>query len=163
MSNILKRLNNAANGKKEIRKTDEDYYTPPVTETPHEINTIIEHHIEPKPVESARKHERENDSVLTPDVKFIGEIEFSKSLTVYGYVKGSIRTDGTLSLEEGSDINASISANTLTIRGNFQGNVNAKKTIKLLSNAVVSGTIKSRSIQVEEGVTFVGEAEISTK
>ncbi|MDX9703391.1 MAG: polymer-forming cytoskeletal protein [Candidatus Auribacterota bacterium] len=161
MSNILKRLNNAANGKKELRKPDEDYYTPPLPEHSPMVNTITETRFEPK--QHPQPTNPTKDSVLTPDVKFVGEIEFSKSLTIYGYVKGSIKTDGTLLLEEGSDINASINANTLTIRGNFQGNITAKKNIKLLSNAVISGTIKSRSIQVEDGVTFIGEAEISTK
>ncbi len=162
MSNILKRLNNAANGKKETRKNDEDFYTPPLMETYEEPVASVRQQQDTSTSRPAT-HNQTSNSVLTPDVKFVGEIEFSKSLTIFGYVKGSIKTDGTLLLEQGSDINASINADTLTVCGNFQGNINAKSNIKLLSNAIVSGTLKSRSIQVEDGVTFVGEAQISTK
>lgn len=155
MSNILRRLNNASDRNGDTKSNEATYTQQSLMESDSEKGSQNE------PVR--RQSNPTTESILTPDVKFVGEIEFSKTLTVYGYVKGSIKTNGELYLEEGSEINASINADTLTIKGNFQGNINAQKNIKLLSNAVIEGTLKARSIQVEDGVTFMGEAQISTK
>jgi len=140
MSNILRRLSSSS---QEIE----------------EVKTLYSNTLEP--VENKLSRENRSSSILTPDVKFEGEIEFKDELKVFGCVSGAISTNGALFLEEGSNTNANIKAKNLTVRGSFKGKIEADGKVNLLANAKILGDIKAGCISVEEGVTFVGEAKIS--
>ena len=149
MSNILRRLSNAAQDKGQQK----DIHTLK-TETP--VMDSAE-----KSSFSSNSLKNSLQSILTPDVKFEGDIEFSDSLTIFGDVKGSITSKGTLFFEKGSNIDADINVENLIIKGYFKGSINAANSVKLLSDSKIHGNIAAKSIGVEDGATFVGESKIT--
>ncbi|MEW6534978.1 MAG: polymer-forming cytoskeletal protein [Candidatus Auribacterota bacterium] len=148
MSNILKRLSSAS-----VEKDDRS--ASPVSSYDASMKETVA-----MPTPSFSKS---NSSVITSDVKFDGEIEFNESLTIYGSVKGSIKSSGTLLLEKGASVDATINAKSLTVRGNFKGKIEAEEKVELLSQAQVIGDINANRIKVEDGVKFVGKANINSK
>ncbi len=140
MSNILRRLSASSPESEETKPSYSNVYEP-------YSNTV------PK--------EEKISSVLTKDVKFEGEIEFKDELKVFGAVTGTISSNGSLYLEDGSTTNANVKAKDLTVKGNFKGKIEVDGKVKLSSNAKIYGDIKASAISVEEGVIFVGEARVS--
>ena len=149
MSNILKRLSSASVDKEE--KT-----TPPVSSS---FDTSAKETVA-MPTPSVN---RSSGSVITSDVKFDGEIEFNESLTIYGNIKGSIKCAGNLLLEKGASVDATINTKSLTVRGSFKGKIQAEDKVELLTQAQVIGDINANKIKVEDGVKFVGKANITSK
>jgi len=151
MSNILRRLSNAAQDREQQQESNGSDIKPSTAAIPAE-----------KPRFNASSSNAGNEqSILTPDVKFEGDIEFTDSLTIFGEVKGSITSKGTLFFEKGSNIDADINVDNLTIKGSFKGSINACNSVKLLSDSKIHGNIAAKSIGVEDGATFVGESKIT--
>ena len=147
MSNILKRLSSASQGKTGSNPI------PAPTMTDVINRTII----------SPEQSSNGSTSILTPDVIFEGEIESKAPITIFGTVKGSISTSSSLTLEEGAAISAEINTKFLVVRGKFDGTIHAEENVHLLANAEISGNIHAKSLKVEDGVTFIGKAQISKK
>lgn len=151
MSNILKRLTTASQEKEETTEVPISFADfRKTTPTIASVNTPV-------------SRTDSGGSVLTPDVKFEGEIEFANNLTIFGSVKGSISANGSLNLEKGSKINANIKAKSMTIKGVFKGQITADEKVQLLADAQIFGDINAARLQVEDGVTFVGQAKITSK
>ena len=153
MSNILRRLSNAAQDREQQQESN-------AMETNNE-RAVDEPVDKPRFNTTPSRTSSNDQSILTPDVKFEGDIEFTESLTIYGEVKGSITSKGTLFFEKGSNIDADINVDNLTIKGSFKGSINASNSVKLLSDSKIYGNIAAKSIGVEDGATFVGESKIT--
>src|SRR5919109_315055 len=85
-------------------------------------------------------------NVLNSDVEIKGNIKFSGELTFEGKLDGEIHTDGTLNLGDGAVVN---------------GNISAKEKIDIKGKTELFGDIRASKLAVEEGVTFVGKAEVN--
>src|SRR6058998_1162651 len=85
-------------------------------------------------------------NVLASDVEIKGNLKFSGELTFEGKIDGEIQTDGTLNLGDSAVVN---------------GNINAKEKIDIKTKAELFGDIRASKLSVEEGVTFVGKAEVN--
>ena len=100
-------------------------------------------------------------NVLSSDVEIKGEIKFSGELTFDGKIEGEIRGDGALNLGEGSVVNGNVDTQSAVIRGKVNGNVVAKDRLELKAKTELFGDIRAAKLSIEEGVTFVGRAEIN--
>ena len=100
-------------------------------------------------------------NVLSPDVEIKGNIKFTGELTLEGKLEGEINADGTLFVGENGVINGNINVNNVIVRGKINGNVIAKEKIEIKSKAELFGDIRAARLSIEEGVTFVGRAEIN--
>jgi len=100
-------------------------------------------------------------NVLSSDVEIKGNIKFTGELTFEGKLDGDIQTEGTLNLGDTAQVNGSITAQTVVVRGKVNGNVTAKKKIEIKSKAELFGDIRSSKLVIEEGVTFVGKTEVN--
>ena len=47
------------------------------------------------------------------------------------------------------------------LKGQLNGNINAKDRIEMKSTARVMGDIRAKRLHVEDGVTFVGKSEVN--
>lgn|SRR5688572_13300621 len=100
-------------------------------------------------------------NVLSSDVEIKGEIKFSGELTFDGKIEGEIRGEGALNLGEGSVVNGNVDTQSAVIRGKVNGNVVAKDRLELKAKTELFGDIRASKLSIEEGVTFVGRAEIN--
>ena len=100
-------------------------------------------------------------NVLTSDVEIKGNLKFSGELTFEGKIDGEIQTDGTLNLGDSAVVNGNINAQVVVVRGKINGNISAKEKIEIKTKAELFGDIRASKLSVEEGVTFVGKAEVN--
>lgn len=100
-------------------------------------------------------------NVLTSDVEIKGNLRFSGELQFDGKIEGEIHAEGVLTLGETAVVNGNIHVSNVTVRGKVNGNITAKEKIEIKTKAEIFGDIKSSKLSVEEGVTFVGQAEVN--
>jgi cytoskeletal protein CcmA (bactofilin family) len=86
-----------------------------------------------------------------------GNLVFQGSARIDGTVEGEIRCQGTLTIGEGAEIRAKISAQSVVIRGRVEGNVTAKDRLELLAPGRLYGNISTTRLIVSEGVVFDGD------
>ena len=100
-------------------------------------------------------------NVLSSDVEIKGNLKFTGELTFEGKIDGEIQTEGTLNLGDSASVNGNINAQTVIVRGKVNGNIVAKEKIEIKTKAELFGDIRASKLAVEEGVTFVGKAEVN--
>ncbi|HEU4684857.1 MAG TPA: polymer-forming cytoskeletal protein [Nitrospira sp.] len=94
-------------------------------------------------------------------VEFKGTISYNGTVRIDGSLDGEIRTDGTLLIGEDAVIQAKISAGTIVCKGKITGDVIAKERVKLRAPAVVTGSVKTPMLSMEDGVLFNGGLEMN--
>src|SRR5215469_5953655 len=100
-------------------------------------------------------------NVLSSDVEIKGNLKFTGELTFEGKIDGEVQTEGTLNLGDTAVINGNINAQSVVVRGKVNGNITAKDKIDIKTKAELFGDIRAAKLSVEEGVTFVGKAEVN--
>ena len=100
-------------------------------------------------------------NVLSSDVEIKGNLKFTGELTFEGKIDGEIQTEGTLNLGDSASVNGNINAQIVVVRGKVNGNIVAKEKIEIKTKAELFGDIRASKLSVEEGVTFVGKAEVN--
>jgi cytoskeletal protein CcmA (bactofilin family) len=94
-------------------------------------------------------------------VTFKGAITYEGTVRIDGRVDGEIETSGTLIVGEEAVITAKVHAGTVVSKGKITGDVVAKERVKLMSPAMLSGSVKAPAFSIEEGVTFDGTCEMT--
>jgi cytoskeletal protein CcmA (bactofilin family) len=100
-------------------------------------------------------------NVLNSDVEIKGDIKFSGELTFDGKIEGEIRGDGTLILGDTSVVTGNIDAQSAVVRGKVNGNIVAREKLDVKAKSELFGDIRAAKLMIEEGVVFVGKAEIN--
>jgi cytoskeletal protein CcmA (bactofilin family) len=94
-------------------------------------------------------------------VEFKGTISYSGTVRIDGYLDGEIHTEGILLVGEDAVIQAKITAGTVVCKGKITGNIVANERVKLRAPAVVSGSVKTPVLSMEDGVLFNGDLEMA--
>jgi cytoskeletal protein CcmA (bactofilin family) len=84
-----------------------------------------------------------------------GNITAAEELSITGRVEGDIRLDaGDLILAEGCQVAGDVVAPSVALYGNFQGNLTATQRVVVRPGAIVSGSITTPSLLVEDGAVM---------
>lgn len=97
---------------------------------------------------------------LGKGTEFKGMITYEGTIRIDGKVEGEIITQGTLIVGESAVIQAEISAGTIICGGQITGNIQAHQKVHLLPKAVLSGSVTTPNLVIEEGVSFNGRCEM---
>ncbi len=115
-----------------------------------------------------KKHRKEKASPSDAIITFLGKgVEFKGVITYYGTIRidgkveGEIITEGTLMVGESANIQANITAGAVISGGKIVGNVQAAHKVHLLPKAIMSGSLSTPTLIIEEGVLFNGKADMS--
>ncbi len=100
-------------------------------------------------------------NVLTSDVEIKGNLKFDGELTFEGKLEGEIHSEGTLLLGDGAVVNGNIQVNSIVVRGKVNGNITAKDKIDIKAKTELFGDLRAAKLVIEEGITFVGKAEVN--
>ncbi len=96
-------------------------------------------------------------SLLGPGTRFEGKLAFEGSVRIDGAFKGDIRSDDTLIVGDGADVEAEIDVATVIVRGGaIRGNIRARTAIEIHAPAKVVGNLHSPSLFIDRGVEFQG-------
>ena len=94
-------------------------------------------------------------SVVSADVKIVGNLQSGGDIQIEGIVEGDIKTRG-LTVGETAQIQGSISADTVRICGSVNGQVKAT-TVRIAKTAKVVGDITYQTLAIDEGAFFEGQ------
>jgi len=97
---------------------------------------------------------------LGKGTEFKGMITYDGTIRIDGKVEGEIITQGTLIVGESAVIQAEISAGSIVCGGKITGNIQAHHKVHLLSKAVLSGSVNTPNLIIDEGVSFNGRCEM---
>ena len=96
-------------------------------------------------------------ALLGRGTSFEGSLLFDGRVRVDGAFCGRIRSENTLIIGDGADVDAEIDvANVIIKGGNVRGNIRARSSIELYVPARVTASLTSPSIFIDKGVHFEG-------
>ena len=93
---------------------------------------------------------------MAKNLKISGDLTAGEDLTVDCAFDGSIQLAGHhLTIAPGSRVNASVSANVVTVHGRFEGQIEAEQ-LTVSSDADVNATVIAKKFAVQDGAFFSG-------
>lgn len=99
------------------------------------------------------------DSIIGNGLVIEGKIEGEGDIHIAGNFKGDVRVNGDVTVEQGARVSAEISAVTVTVGGQVEGNINASTQVKLLQSGQLIGDLKAKSLTVAAGSRMRGRVE----
>jgi cytoskeletal protein CcmA (bactofilin family) len=91
---------------------------------------------------------------------FKGVLTFDGTARVDGEIEGEIITQGTLIIGESGVIKAEVTAGTVVVGGKVMGNIHAEQRIQLLVKSVVTGSLTTHAVIIEDGALLNGICEM---
>lgn len=107
------------------------------------------------------KKGNQNLSIIDKELKIEGSISSSGKLIIKGQVNGTIKGDVVIIAEDGQVDSSSTEVSSITIGGNFKGEITASKELIILSTGTCAGKVECKDLIVENGGIL--NAEVSCK
>jgi cytoskeletal protein CcmA (bactofilin family) len=99
-------------------------------------------------------------AIIGPGTAFSGDLETEGVVRIDGFVRGSVKTTGNVLISEQARVEASISAQSVTVGGRVKGNIYALDRVDLLPGAVVVGDIFASRFSMDDASTIHGDCKI---
>ena len=96
-------------------------------------------------------------TMIGVDVVIYGSVELENSIIVYGQIKGSIKTKGSVRLAKSAVVDGDVVGNDIRIAGLVEGNITSAGQVKTCR---VLGDITYRKLIIEDGAKFQGKCEV---
>ncbi len=90
-----------------------------------------------------------NQSTLAKDIKINGSLESTDYIDFSGHLTGTLKST-TINLKPGSYVKGTITADTITVEGEVDGDIQAKD-IYIKSTAKIKGNIRYQNIDIQNG------------
>ena len=100
-----------------------------------------------------------NESVIASGVVIEGKIDGRGDLCMAGNLNGNIHLKGNLSVEPGARIAGAVQADTVTLGGAIDGNIDASNHMTLLETGQLVGDLKAGFVTVAAGARMRGKVE----
>lgn len=101
-------------------------------------------------------------ATLGADVEFKGSLGFKERLCVNGKFEGDLFSDGgLLVVGRDAEVKAEIKVGNIVAEGKVYGNITTNDKVELRAPAQVFGDIEAARLSIEEGVIFVGNANVN--
>jgi cytoskeletal protein CcmA (bactofilin family) len=98
----------------------------------------------------------EKMSVFGPTLRFKGELKAQEDLKIEGRIEGTIQHQQRIVVGQKGEVVATVTAAAIDVDGKVQGDMHAKKSIKVSQSAVVRGNLRAPSVSITEGANFNG-------
>lgn len=112
------------------------------------------------------KKEKKDDSVSTflgHDATFEGTLGFRGAVRVDGKLKGKIESvGGTVIIGDKAVVDAEICVDTIIVKGQVNGVIEARKCVEAYPPARITGEIQAPVININAGVIFNGTCSMET-
>jgi cytoskeletal protein CcmA (bactofilin family) len=99
------------------------------------------------------------ESIISAGLAIEGKIEGTGHIRIAGNFKGDVRVQGNLTIEAGARVTGGVSANTVVIGGELEGNIDAASRVEILQTGVLNGDLKAGSLTVAAGSRMNGRVE----
>ncbi len=95
-------------------------------------------------------------SVFGPTLRFKGELRAQEDIKIEGRIEGSIHHQQKVVVGNKGEVIATVHAQSIDVDGKVQGDVTARKSIKVSQSAVVRGNLRAPSVSINEGANVNG-------
>ncbi|MGH2633273.1 MAG: bactofilin family protein [Tepidiformaceae bacterium] len=99
------------------------------------------------------------ESLIDAHSNFDGKYETDQDLRVQGSISGEVVCRGVFTVDQEATARARIQTRDALIRGRVEGDIVCSGRLLLASTSIVTGTLKSATLIVEEGATLTGNVE----
>jgi len=100
------------------------------------------------------------ESVIGPDDFFDGAYRSERGVRIQGNVRGSIESHQYIFVEASAQVAANLSAEDITIAGNFDGKIECRHRLEITSSGKVHGHVETALLVVQEGGLLDGELQM---
>ncbi|MBT3177140.1 MAG: polymer-forming cytoskeletal protein [Desulfobacula sp.] len=107
------------------------------------------------------KKNYKNLSIIDRELQIEGSVSSTGKLIIKGHVIGTIKGDVVIIAEDGRVNSSDTKVSSITIAGNFQGDLTASKELIVLSTGICAGKVRCKDLIVENGGIL--NAEVSCK
>lgn len=98
-----------------------------------------------------------NISIIGVGMKIVGDAETEGTIRVEGRVEGTIRAGKSVVVGRTGEVDGDIITQDAIISGQVTGNITADSRLELQSTCNVTGELRSRRVQLDEGARFNGQ------
>jgi len=99
------------------------------------------------------------ESVIASDISITGKIDGTGHVRIAGRFEGDVHIQGDLTIDGGAKLNGSVRANSVTIGGEVEGNIESAASVEMLSTGVLTGDLKAGTLTVAAGSRMRGKVE----
>jgi cytoskeletal protein CcmA (bactofilin family) len=99
------------------------------------------------------------ESLIASELTIEGKIEGAGHVRIAGRFKGDVHVKGNLAIEAGAMVTGGVRANTVTIGGQLEGNIDGATRVELLETGVLTGDLSADSLTVAAGSRMRGKVE----
>ena len=100
------------------------------------------------------------ETVIGSTMKISGEISGSDALVVKGQLNGKVSVSATVLVDEGGRAEGEVAAAEVEVRGEFRGNIAARKKCQIRAGGKMLGDIKCPRILIADGALFRGKVDM---
>lgn len=109
-----------------------------------------------------------DESYISKDMTFYGDLDTDTDISVYGTVYGNIKSKRNVTLGASAHVEGNVESDTVAVCGNFKGVINAKRLIEVKIPANITGDLIADSVRLAPGVAINGKirakkAEVSSQ
>ena len=90
-----------------------------------------------------------------------GKLEIQGDLKIHGNVEGELKASGDIAVESTASVQASIEGANVSVRGQVNGPVTAKKRLTLGGSGRLNGDVRVGRLTVEDGATLNGNVAMT--
>lgn len=98
---------------------------------------------------------------LGPDAEVTGKLSFVGPTRIEGKLRGQVRAADLLVIGAEAVVEATVQAEKLVILGEVRGQVEEAGSVQICAGGKLFGDLHTRSLVIEEGATFEGQARMS--
>ena len=100
------------------------------------------------------------ESVIAADITITGKIDGAGHVRLAGKFDGDVHIQGDLTIEAGAKLTGSVRANSVTIGGEVEGNIESAASVELLATGILNGDLKAGTLTVAAGSRMRGRSEL---
>jgi len=97
------------------------------------------------------------ESVIGPDDFFDGRYRSERGVRIQGNARGSIESRQYIFVEGGAQVEADLSAEDITISGDFKGKISCRRRLEVTGTGKIQGQVQTALLVVQEGGALDGE------
>jgi cytoskeletal protein CcmA (bactofilin family) len=97
-----------------------------------------------------------NQVRLGPRDSLIGKLTIAGDLHVQGTVEGELAASGDIQVDSSATVKASLDGRNVTVEGQVQGNVTARRRLTLAGSGALNGDVRVSRLSVEDGAMING-------
>jgi cytoskeletal protein CcmA (bactofilin family) len=102
-----------------------------------------------------------NVVTLGPRDSLHGRLDIHGDLKIAGTVEGELKASGDVLVDSTANVQASIEGANVSVRGQVNGNVTARKRLTLGGSGRLNGEVKVSRLTVEDGATLNGNVTMT--